>query len=1105
MKTLSSQTQKISNQDGRKISYAGIHLFFFSADERQSVLPVAIYYRCCLTLLFYSAWQIALAQDRAIQGRVSDNLLPLPGVNVMCKGTSIGTVTDAKGQFFLHIPEESKSLVFSFVGYKTQEIEVGAMSVFEVQLEPDVALLSEVVVTGTGVPTEKRKLAFAVESLSSKDIPQVPTASIDQALVGKIPGAQISSINGTPGSEMSILLRGINSINRSTMPIILLDGVQMGATLLSSIDPNSIERVEVIQGAAASTIYGAQGANGVIQLFTKKGERGRLSINFSTGFASNEFLNIGNLHKASQHGFTTNANNEVINPGNGVPLEQNPETLLYNGSVGYAPFNPLTKFDKPYDQNLKYIDHFKVFFKPANIYTARVGISGGSDISDFNISLSKTRHESNFKGDGYNDRSNLNLNYGIELAKTLKLRSITQLIYNLNTIDILEKQDFGFNRETFNFLNARPFIDFQIKDLEGNYGFFYGFAGGTNYRNPLYRYQYTSTIDKKLDVLQNFNLTWTINKNIDVDLLYGINYQQRIVRYEAQNQSLNKNSEAIKSAWIWAGVNNSIDNTGEITLFDIRRTFQNFKATSTLRYDLEEDFHINIPLRSYTQLAFDYRSDDQNKMQTYALGMPEIPPISASLGSSFNIPEDYKEKFVTYGYLVNQRFEYKDIAGVSGGFRSDYSSAFGRGSKPFNFPRGDAFIRLSALDFWDNIFISKAILEWKIRAAYGEAGIQPKPFDRYVTLSSKALGTSNALYFPPYQSNPSLGVEVSKELEVGTDMTFEGMNGNWLRNYQLSLSYWTRKTENSIMRVDAPPSSGMGMVLDNSVSLESKGIQVSFLSKLFKSQLLAWNLILNFSTQQSNVTKVKGDEIIAGNRIIKAGEEVGQFYGRLLLTSVTQKDPNGDPFIPETIQGNYEVASNGWVVDKTSRQPFITSERYSLGSPNPDFMMSFINDISIKNFLTISFQFDWIKGQKLYNNTRQWMYRDGIHSDYEKPFTINGETGAWTAFYRGIYDFSTGWDKNYFLEDASFLRLRNVSVGIDLPNLFRILKPNKVQLVLSGRNLWTKTKYSGMDPEISSWDAESVWYGSTTPLYRGVDDSSQPNFRSYQITLNVGI
>jgi len=1052
------------------------------------------------------------AQNRVVMGTVSDNSMPVPGVNVLCKGTTTGTATDADGKYTLELPEGGKTLVFSFVGYTTTEKEVGTLAILDVQLQANATQLSEIVVTGTGVPIEKRKLAFAVETVSSEKLPIVPTSSIDQALVGMIPGAQISSINGTPGSEVSIMLRGINTINRGTMPMILVDGVQMGATTLSALDPNTIDKVEVIQGAAAATIYGAQGANGVIQVFTKKGKSGKMHISFSSSIANNELLNVGHLQKASHHGFLTNSKNEVVylNELDTLVLAQDPATLLYNHDVQYDPhtsygtvrsdlLNPNLKFDKRYDQNLQYHDHFTTFFKPANIYNSSLSISGGSDNIDYSLSFSKTRQESNYNGDGYNDRTNLTSNIGIELVKGLRLRSITQLIYTKNTISIFEKPDYGLGQSIYGMLNTRPFADYEMKDTDGNYGLNFGDAAGLNGSNPFYGNQYSTSLDKKVDILQNFNLTYSLFDHFDLELLYGINHQDKNFRFEAQNQSLNQNSNEV---WSWVGWNNNADNTGEISVFNNERTFQNFKGSATAHFDLARNW--KLPIRSVTQVTYDYRSDRLKRYSSYALGMPLVPPMTASRGTTFNTLEDYKEDFVTYGYLVNQRFEFGDVAGISGGFRTDFSSALGKGAKPFTFPRADGFFRLTGMDFWNNTKISKVILEWKLRAAYGEAGIQPGPFDRFVTFTPRTLGSSNALFIGNSQSNTDLSIEVSKEFEVGTDFMLDGLHSNWLRNFQFSTSWWKRKTDNTILAVDAPPSTGVGTVLDNALGLESQGIQASLNAMILQSSKLTWNMTANFSTQSSLVTAVKGGEIIVYNRILKAGEKVGQMFGRLMLHSIDQRNPDGEFFIEPDQQPDYVVASNGWVVNRYTKQPFITIDRFSMGDTNPKFMMTFINEISYRKFLTFSFQVDWLSGSHLYNNTKQWMYRDGVHSDYEKPITIDDVTGAWSAFYQGTYDFSSGWAKNYFLENTSFIRLRNISLGLDFAKLFKMTRLNKLQLALTGRNLWTKTQYTGMDPEISTYGAPNMYSGTTT-LARGLDDASMPNFRTYQISLNIGL
>ena len=241
----------------------------------------------------------SFAQSNTFSGKITDpNGNPLFNVSVRIKGTSVGTVSNADGSFSLKSNATKVTLEITSIGYLSKTLTVTSDQPVNVLLEIDTHSLSEVVVTGVGVGTSKKKLGISVESVTSDKLPPTPTASIDQALVGKIAGAQISSINGSPGASVNILLRGINSLNRGTAPMILLDGVELGSTDLNTLDLNTIDRVEVVQGAAAASIYGAQGANGVIQLFTKKGKQGRINIDVSSNVSSSSLLNVGDVHKA---------------------------------------------------------------------------------------------------------------------------------------------------------------------------------------------------------------------------------------------------------------------------------------------------------------------------------------------------------------------------------------------------------------------------------------------------------------------------------------------------------------------------------------------------------------------------------------------------------------------------------------------------------------------------------------------------------------------------------------------------------------------------------------------------------------------------------------
>lgn len=1040
----------------------------------------------------------ANAQTLNVTGKVTDDKgLPVAAATIIEKGTKNGTTANSDGVFSLKVKEGAK-LIISALSYESKE--VFATSNVSVQLPQDARSLSEVVVTGVGVATSKKKIAFAVESVNIANQTKVPTGDVGQQLVGQIAGAQISSTNGSPGAPLNILLRGINSINRSTNPMILIDGLQVGATDLNSIDLNIIEKVEVVQGAAAATIYGAQGANGVIQLFTKKAKSGKINIDFSSSITSNELLNIGNVSKSRFHAFTTNAAGEVTSSG-GTVLAFDPFYGSYNANVGYSALSPTSFANKPYDKNLLYYDHYKMFLQKGFAYNNSIAISGSKDKMDFLIAASTNKQNSNFKGNGEFERSNLTTNFGVEIFKNLKFRSITQLVYTKNTLN-----DATGRGILYALNNTRPFANYDYKDADGNYGVYVGNAAGVNGQNPNYTNQYSSTLDRKVDVIQNFNLNYRLNSFVELDAKYGINYQSQQVEYRYENQEFNVNAG---DQQFWIGnynPNSDGTSTGEIDNIADRTTFQNFLATATIRTDFQTDFHLKIPIKTTTQIAYDYRKNKYSSFYAYGYDAPVYTPWNASQAGVYKVVRDYNEPFATYGFLANQRFDYGDIGGVSIGVRTDYASTFGRGAKAQTFPRGDAYLNISRFDFWQNAGIAQTFTDFKLRAAFGSAGIQPRPFDRFYRLGAANLGIRNSLTFPITSPDPDLQVEVSKEVEFGADLGFKlAKTSNWFTNLNLSITYWDRKTENAIYSVDAAPSTGTGLLRTNAFSLGSNGIQASLNLNVLKNKNISWDFITNFSKQTSKILSINGQEVVvtsaagSSNYVLRPGEKVGQLYGFLILKSVDQLDPNtGLPFIPKADQGLFEVASNGYVVNKITKQPKSSSGQYSFGDPNPNFNMSFINNFTYKGFLSFSFQWDWVSGSHLYNQTKSWMYRDGIHADYANPITIDGQTQAYTAFYRGIYQAgANNGTKDYFYEDASFVRLRNVSAAFDFAKFFKIKYVNRMQLVLSGRNLITSTKYTGYDPEVSSGASNSAFD-------RGVDHNTIPNTKSYSVGLNIG-
>lgn len=693
---------------------------------------------------------------------------------------------------------------------------------------------------------------------------------------------------------------------------------------------------------------------------------------------------------------------------------------------------------------------------------------------------------------------------GIELFKGFTVRSVTQLIYNHNTLN--RSLGIGNSGGIFNALNSSPFYDFNQTLADGTLPF--SLNSGTvsvNGSNPFYYTEYGSTNDNRVDILQNLQADYKVNNFVTLNAKYGINYSNRVADYIYQNQSANVASQDLNN--FISNYNGA--NTGELNKNTYNTSFQNFNASATIRTDFEKDFHLNVPITTATLLQYDYRKRNYKEFDVYGLGLPSYPIYNFQQTSTQAVNYDYTEPFVTFGYVVNQKIDIGEYGGVAGGFRSDYSSAFGGGSKPFTFPNANAYIRPSSFGFWKNSALGNRVPEFKLRAAYGQAGIQPQPFDRYPTLVPQNLGTGLAFALRNANRNPALNVEVSKEFEAGTDFEVKGFNGGWLSDLNLSGTYWKRNGSNIIYDVSVPPSTGANTIRNNAISIESHGIQASLNLNVYRGKDFNWNFTSNFSRQTSTITKINGPSIIlassAGSTqlVLNEGTKIGQIYGYKALTGLTQTNMAGVRYISDADLANYEIV-DGRVVNKTTKGVQFTNEAYSFGDPNPKFNISFINSMSYKG-LSFNFQFDWVHGSHLYNQTKEWMYRDGISSDYDKPVTINGVTAAYTAYYRSIYaDYfgarngpARNGTKDYFYEDASFVRLRNISLAYDFANLIHNKIFRRVQLILTGRNILTFTKYTGFDPEISTGTSNSAFD-------RGVDNSSSPNLKSYQIGLNLG-
>ena len=1024
------------------------------------------------------------AQNIQVSGKITDaNGAGIPDATVSIRGTRLATKAQADGSFRLSA-KPGATLVITAIGFETKEVAASSDNI-TISLSQDIKGLSEVVVTGVGVATSKKKVAIDVASLSSKDVAKSTLGSVEQALIGKVAGAQVQINSGTPGTGATIILRGLNTLGTS-YPLIMVDGLEVSD--LNGIDLGNVERVEVVKGAAAGMLYGAQGANGVIQVFTKKGAHSRKpEINFTSQMSVGKILTGKKSVIASHHSFETDAEGYATSNGVRIAPDVNGSWLSPDYIQSTSPF---VQQNKPYKEQT--FDHLKQAYNTAKTFNNSLSITGGGEKSDYSFTLSRY-DEQNVLANSYK-RTSLAANIGIEPAKGLTFRNSLQTIF---TSDDLLSGDpdasiGGTSSNRFGLFNSFPFIDFTRRDSTGHYVVSAN-QGDKTTQNPLSEPDWHSRTTSQSRIVENANVNYKFPKFVELDYKYGI----EIWNIDRKNYYLNQSAALQSNVAFWGqNVNGSIQN--DLDKF----TRQNSLATIYIRTDFNKDFNWNIPIKTTTQLSYDYRKSEERYYFANGSILPAFPPFNIT-GAQNHTSGDYYSTFVTFGYLFNQSIDYKDLIGISGGFRSDYSSAFGAGSKPFTFPRGTIYFRPTEL------MKMGPLAEWKLRAAYGGAGIQPGVYDRQATLNVGQLGTASTIFNPSQLPNPNLKVQQSRELEVGTDFTINTGLENFLKRINVSFSYWHHKNTDIIQTADLAFTTGASKKIDNLTTITSRGIDLSLDAGVVTNPNFDWQFGFRLGTAKSVATHIaNGADIVNGFFTVRQGQELGLFNYTAPLSSVDQLQEDGKtPYIPAADRGKYQVV-NGTVVDTATKKALMTNatDQKSAGSAYPSFTASFINTFTIKKNLVISFQIDWYHGNKIYNIVRQWLYRDRLSADYDKAVTINGQSGAYVNYYNSLYN--NVQPSTWFVENGSFARLRDVSITYNLPPSLLGHWARNLSLTASGRNLLTITKYSGLDPEATTTaDTQGNLAGGPgqyNGAIKGVDYFAVPNLRSFQLSLRVG-
>lgn len=1081
-----------------------------------------------LALLFIGLFYAGnvYAQTGSLTGLVTDtsNDDNLPGANVVIKELQKGAAANADGIYSIaNVPAGTYTVTASFLGFKqfeeTVEISAGT-NTLNISLEPDFIGFDEIVVTGAGVETSKKKLGIDVSSVSEEKLNKVQSYDFSSALTGKVAGATITN-SGQPGAPATIILRGINTMGVSR-PMILVDGLEIDASTfdagssddlsdrLADLDFSNIERVEVVKGAAAATLYGAQGANGVIQIFTKSGQAGKLQVDASTSWSFDQ-LNAGRTvnQNTNFHSYPVNADGNII----GLSFDET------NGIWSLPSQEPSGVTDNPYrgyigsgGEVIPFVlqdDRMTNFYETSVSQNHDITISGGNETSTYLVSGNFLGQQGIEPGTGF-DRLSFRLNTDTEVTENFQVSLRTNYV-NSDQFGVTESGDnvqSGLNV----LLTTEPFIDVFRRNPNGQYPA--KFEAGRVSTNPLFFKEIQSLSTETNRLIGNVNLNYQPTKYLELDYRLGVDY------YYSQFDRVQKNGQ---------GFEDPNTSETEIVLLQpdgfverIGRTNYTFNSIfdAKVRTDLKNDFNINIPLQSTTLFKFDWRRTDFQQTTAEGTSLPFGIDLATLRATSNPSVDEFKSEFITFGFLINQKFEYGELFGISGGFRADKSSAFGEAAEYSYFPRGDVYLRISEFDFWNSL--QNTITDFKIRSAYGEAGTQPGAYARFITLSQGLIGSQGTFTTTTPGSNPLLGVEKSKEIEFGTDLAFS-FDGQWFQSIGISGTYWDRENNGAIQSIETAPSTGASNILNNAIDLSSDGIDISLNSLVFYNDNMNWLASINFGKSQTIVENIANNEDLilepANNfrYLFREGETFGAFFGFKPLESLDEINPTtGERYIPESDAGNYVIIDNA-VVNRFSKQIQFRSEQEKIGDPTPDFSLSFRNDFQIRDNLDIAFQFDWVQGGDIFNATKWWMFNAGIHEDFEERVLIDGgetiggpiydpngnatatistvngnEANAWRTYHASKRQDATP----YFVEDGTYLKLREVSVSYDFTGLLGITGVRSLRFGVSGRNLLTITGYDGFDPEVTGEDQDV--------RFRGLDIFTYPNYRTFTFKASVG-
>lgn len=1012
----------------------------------------------------------SMLAQRTISGTVTDTKgEALIGVSIFARGTSVGTVTDIDGTYSLNVPEGVNTLVFSYTGFETVEMPIGASNVIDVQMEEAVEQLSEVVVTGLGIRKEKKALGYGVTTLDQSALELRPEADVARVLRGKVPGVDITSTSGLAGSGTNVIIRGYSSITGTNQPLFVVDGVPFnsdtradqgvlaGAAAASSrfldLDPNNIAEVSVLKGLSATVLYGEAGRNGVILITTKNGASRDLNKKFEVtvdqSFFANDIASLPDDQDKYGNGFWNTASAAFSNWG--APFDQPGKNGLdENGTIKHpydrAALNAVFPDYVGARYQYKAYDNLQNFFQTGLISNTSVNIanrlSEGTSIN-FNYGY---RNEEGFVPLSKYKKNTFGLGVNTRLSNQIGVRTTLNFVRS-DRVAPPTGTSTSSNPNSGSSLFSNVFYTPRSIDLNNlewenplDHSSIY-YRGGNDIQHPYWTLNNTENSELVNRFFGTFTFDYSLTDWLTLTYRYGLDTYAQRTRY-----AINKGGRQVPD--------------GLLETRERINTIHDHNASLSINKDLNEDWNLDAVVG--TNLRADlYNFTGTFSTQQFVFGLQDHGNYIEHSTDSYNQEESLLGAYVsaTLGY---RRFLYLNLQG-----RNDWTSTLEKDNRSLFYP--SASISFIPTEVFTDMTSGGVVDYLKFRLGYGTSAGYPDPYQtrnilglttrEFVTQSNAVINTNTVSDF---FANPALTPELHKEIEFGVE-------GRFFRNrLGIDLSLYQKKSSDLIIELDLDPSTGFDQSTVNAAKITNKGIELGMDITPIKSRNFSVTLNGNFTTNENTVDEIfEGvDQIAIVGIFTTLGSYAipGQPYG-LIQGEKVRRDDNGNLIV---------LSSGAYDVDNALQV---------LGDPNPDFNLNGGITLNFKDIVSFNALLTYVEGGAIYATLPSTLMGRGIlqETDFDRfvPLIAPGVKADGTPNDIQITATDHYWQNGgVFVDemrtyDGSYLKLREISLTFSLPKSVLDNTPfGSASLTFSGQNLWFRAygfpKGANFDPEVLS-------------------------------------